>query len=50
MKNAYKILVEYERKRPFGRHRRKWGDDIKMGLNEVVCDSVALIHLAQDRV
>jgi hypothetical protein len=27
MRNAYRFLVEEpERKRPFGRHRRKWQD------------------------
>jgi hypothetical protein len=38
-----------ERKRPLGRSRRKWEDNIKMELREVGWDSVNLIDLAQDR-
>jgi hypothetical protein len=35
MRNAYKILVgKLERKRPFGRHRRKWEDNIRIDLRE----------------
>jgi hypothetical protein len=28
------MVVKSERKRPFGRHRRRWEDNIKMDLNE----------------
>jgi hypothetical protein len=32
-RNAYRILVgKPERKRPLGRPRRRWGDNIKMDL------------------
>jgi hypothetical protein len=36
MRNMYKILVgKSEGKRPFGRHRRIWKDNIKTDLREV---------------
>jgi hypothetical protein len=47
MRNAYKILVE--RKRPLGRPRRGWGDNIRMDLRERVWKGVDWIHLVQDR-
>ena len=36
-------------KRPLGRPRRRWKDNIKMDLNEVFCDSRNWFDLAQDR-
>jgi hypothetical protein len=37
MRNVYKILVgKPERKRPFGRPRRRWEVDIRMDLSVVV--------------
>jgi hypothetical protein len=38
-----------EGKRPLGRPRRRWEDNIKMDLEEVVCEGVDWIELAQDR-
>ena len=38
-----------EGKRPFGRPRRRWEDNIKMDLQEVECRGVGWIELAQDR-
>jgi hypothetical protein len=38
-----------EGKRPLGRLRRRWEDNIKMGLREVECGSLDWIELAQDR-
>ena len=38
-----------ERKRPLGRPRRRWEDNIKMDLREVWCDSGDWIALAKDR-
>jgi hypothetical protein len=38
-RNAYRILVRKpERKRPLGRPRRKWVDNIKMDLREIGWD------------
>jgi hypothetical protein len=38
MRNSYKILIgKPEGKRPFGRSRRQWKDNIKMGLKETGC-------------
>jgi len=35
-RGVYRVLVgKPERKRPLGRPRRKWGDNIKMDLREV---------------
>jgi hypothetical protein len=38
-----------EGKRPLGRHRRKWEDYIKMDIQEVGCESMDWMELAQDR-
>jgi hypothetical protein len=38
-----------EGKRPLGRPRRRWKDDIKMDLQEVGCGGISWIKLAQDR-
>jgi transposase len=49
-KNAYRILVgRPEGKRPLGRPRRRWVDNIKMDLREMGCDGVEWIDMAQDR-
>jgi hypothetical protein len=49
-KNAYRLLVEKpEGKRPLGRPRHKWVDNIRMDLGEVGWDDVDWIGLAQDR-
>jgi hypothetical protein len=36
-------------KRPVGRPRRRWEDNIKMDLQEVECGGMDWIKLAQDR-
>jgi hypothetical protein len=38
-----------ELKRPLGKLKRRWEDNIKMGLEELVWGSVGWIDLAQDR-
>ena len=38
-----------EGKRPLGRPRRRWEDNIKMDLQEVECGSMDWIELDQDR-
>ena len=38
-----------EGKRPLGRPRRRWEDNIKMDLQEVGCEVMNCIELAQDR-
>jgi hypothetical protein len=49
-RNMYRLLVpKPERKRPLGRPRRRWIDDIKMGLLEIGLSVVDWIGLAQDR-
>jgi hypothetical protein len=49
-RNAYRILVgKPEGKRPLGRPRRRWADNIKMDLTEIEWDGVDCIDLAQDR-
>jgi hypothetical protein len=49
-RNAYMILVgKPEGKRPLGRPRRRWVDNIKLDLGEVGWDGVDWIDLAQNR-
>jgi len=49
-RGVYRILVEKpERKRPLGRPRRRWTDNIRPDLQEVGCGYMDLIWLAQDR-
>jgi hypothetical protein len=48
--NAYDILVaKPDGKRPLGRIRRKWVDNIKMDLRETGWDSMDWIDLVRDR-
>jgi hypothetical protein len=50
MRNAYRLLVRKpEGKGPLGRPRRRWVDNIRMGLGEVGWGDVDWIGLAQDR-
>jgi hypothetical protein len=49
-KNAYRILVgKPEGKRPLGKPRRRWEDNIKMDLREIGWGGTDLNDLAQDR-
>jgi hypothetical protein len=48
--NAYRIVVgNPEGKRPLGRLRRRWVDNIKMDLREISWDGMDWVDLAQDR-
>jgi len=47
---VYRVLVgKPEGKRPVGRPRRRWVDNIRMDLQEVECGYMDWIGLAQDR-
>jgi hypothetical protein len=49
-RNAYRILVgNTEGKRPLGRPRRRWVNNIKMDLREIGWECIDWIDLAQDR-
>jgi hypothetical protein len=49
-RNAYRLLVgKPEGKRPLGRPRRRWVDNIRMDLGEVGWGHVEWIGLAQNR-
>jgi hypothetical protein len=49
-RNAYRLLVgKPEGKRPLGRPRRRWVDNIKIDLLEIGWGGVDWICLAQDR-
>jgi len=49
-RGVYRVLVgKPEGKRPLGRPRRRWEDNIKMGLQEEGCGGMDWIELAQDR-
>jgi hypothetical protein len=49
-RGAYRILVERpEGRRPLGIPSRRWEDNIKIDLQEVVWEGVDWIDMAQDR-
>jgi hypothetical protein len=49
-RGVYRNLVgKPERKRPLGRPRRRWEDNIRMYLQEVGCGGMDWIGLVQDR-
>jgi hypothetical protein len=50
VRGAYNILVgKPEGRRPLGRPRLRWEDNIKMDLREIGFGDVDWIHLSQDR-
>jgi hypothetical protein len=50
VRGAYNILVgRPEGRRPLGRPRRRWEDNIKMDLTEIVFGNVDWIQWARDR-
>jgi hypothetical protein len=50
-RGVYRILVgRLKSKRPLGRPRCRWDDNIKLDLREIGIDGVNWIWLAQDRV
>jgi hypothetical protein len=50
MRNAYRILVgKPEGKRPLGRRRCRWEDNIKMDLREIWWEAVDWSNQTQDR-
>ena len=49
-RGVHRVLVgKPEGKRPLGRPRRRWEDNIKMDLQEVGCGGLDWIELAEDR-
>jgi len=49
-RGVYRVLVgKPEGKRPLGRPRHRWEDNIKMDLQEVGCGGMDWMKLAQDR-
>jgi hypothetical protein len=50
-RGVHRVLVGRPKgKRPLGRPRYRWEDNIKMDLREIGIDGVNWIQLAQDRV
>jgi hypothetical protein len=50
-RGVYRVLVgRPEGKRPLGRRRRRWEDNIKLDLREIGIDGANWIQLAQNRV
>jgi len=48
-RGVYRVLVgKSEGKRPLGRARRRWEDNIKMDLEEVRCGGMDWMSLVQD--
>jgi hypothetical protein len=49
-RGVFKVLVEStEGKRPLGRSRRRWEHNIKMDIQEVGCEGMEWIDVAQER-
>ena len=49
-KSVYRVFVgKPEGKKPLGRPRRRWEDNIKVGLQEVGYGVMDWIHVSQDR-
>ena len=49
-RGTYRVLVgKPEGKGPLGRPRHRWEDNFKMDLQEVGCDGMDWIDMAQDR-
>jgi len=49
-RGVYRILVgKPEGRKPLGRPRRRWEDNIRMDLREVGCGCVDWMELAEDR-
>jgi hypothetical protein len=49
-RGAYRVLVgKPEGKRPLGRPRSRWEDNIKIDLQEVGCGRIDWIEMTQDR-
>jgi hypothetical protein len=49
-RGSYRILVgRPEGRRPLGRPRRRWENNIKMDFQEVGCGGMDWIDMAQDR-
>ena len=49
-RGVHRVFVgKPEGKRPLGRPRRRWEDNIMMDLQEVGCEGMDWIELAQDR-
>jgi hypothetical protein len=46
--NPTDLVGKPEGKRPLGRPRRRWEDNIRMDLKEIAWESVDWIHLTQD--
>jgi hypothetical protein len=50
-RSVYRVLVgRSEGKRPLGRPKRRWEDNIKLDLREIGIDVANWIRLAQDRI
>ena len=49
-RGVYRVLMwKPDGKRPLGRPGRRWEDNIKMDLQEVGCEGMDWIEMAQDR-
>jgi hypothetical protein len=49
-RSVYRVLVgQPEGRRPLGRLRHRWEDNIKMDLRELGCGGMGWIELAEDR-
>jgi hypothetical protein len=50
-RGVHRVLVEKpEGRRPLGRPRRRWEDNIKMDLQEVGCGGMDVIEVAENKM
>jgi len=50
MRQTFQILVgNLEAKRPLGRHKRRWEDNISLDRRKIGWECVEWMHLAEDR-
>jgi hypothetical protein len=49
-RGVFRVLVgKLKEKRPLGRPKRRWEDNIKMDLQEMGCGGIDWLEMAQDR-
>jgi len=49
MRNLYNLVGKPEGKRPLGKYRRRWEDNIRMDVREIGWEVVDTVHLTQDK-
>jgi hypothetical protein len=50
IRNVYVLVDKPEGKRPLGRPRHRWEDNIRMDLREIGCEGVDWMQVTQDSI